>query len=147
MQIQVTLNNCATSSISDAILLVQNDTNPSIILSITTDEYNHYTNITTTNTTDISNTTIVLKLRKVRSNTVFAIVPGILLTGIMDYDDGSINTDPPYDIPGVGGRVQFDWLTDSLTESGMCQGEIQITYDNGIATVYDILPIRIRQQF
>jgi len=147
MQIQSTLSNCATT-INDAILLVQGDTNPPLILSITTDEYNYFTELTTINTTNISSANIVLKLRKVNSNTVFATVPGILITGIMDYTDGSINNDPPYDIPGVGGRVQFDWLIDSLTEYGMCQGEVQITYDNNsIQTVYDTIPIRIRPQF
>ena len=147
MQIQATLSNC-TATINDAILLVQGDTNPPLILSINTDEYNYFTEITTSTPINIANANIVLKLRKVNSNTVFATIPGIPITGIMDYTDGSINTDPPYDIPGIGGRVQFNWLIDSLTEYGMCQGEIQITYDNNsIQTVYDTIPIRIRQQF
>ena len=147
MQIQATLSNC-TATVSDAILLVQGDTNPPLILSINTDEYNYFTEITTSTPINIANANIVLKIRKVNSNTIFSTVPGIPIAGIMDYTDGSINTDPPYDVPGIGGRVEFDWLIDSLTEYGMCQGEIQITHaDNGIQTVYDTIPIRIRQQF
>lgn len=150
MQIPINLTQCNQQTFSettDVILLVQNDTNPPLIISITNDEYNSVTGNTTTSVIDVSSANVYLKLRKVNANTTFSTIEGTKIAGLM-LANGSISYTSPYDGLGVGGRVAFFWEEGSLSESGLCEGEISITYnDSTVQTVYNILPINIRPEF
>lgn len=148
MQIPTTITQCGSTESSDVILLVQGDTNPSLIVSLTNEEYNSISGNTTITPIDVSNANVFLKLRKVTSNTIFATVEGDKLSGIVNSETGEVSYLPPYDEFGKGGRVSFQWKTEDLIESGLCEGEIKIYHTaNSIQTVYSIIPIKIREQF
>ncbi len=143
MNIQI--NSCTTSD-QQIVQLVQGDTNPPLIISLTNETYNSLSGNTTITPIDVSSATVELKIRKLNS-TVFATVTGTPIAGYTNTD-GTIDYTSPYDILGKGGRISFFWEPGDLTEFGKCQGEVQITYlDSGIQTVYNIIPIQIREQF
>lgn len=85
--------------------------------------------------------------RAVGASTLLATVPGVLLTGL-EADDGSVNTDAPYNVPGYGGRVAFVWGTNDLNVSpGDYEGELQITFaDGGVQSVYEFMKFKLRAQ-
>jgi hypothetical protein len=108
---------------SDKIKLVQNDTRPALVCTIT-DE-------TTGNVVNVTGATAVLKFRAVGSTTLQATVPG----SITDGPNGQI-TFYPASAPSM------------LTASGEFEGEIQITFsDTQIQTVYDVLKFKVRSDF
>lgn len=152
MQLPININQCPNSvsysETNDVILLVQGDTNPPLIVSLTNEEYNTISGNTTITPIDVSSANVVLKLRKSTSNTVFANVDGTNLTGVVDITTGEVSSNSPYDVAGVGGRVAFYWSSDDLIETGLCEGEIKITYSNAtIQTVYNLVPFKIRSKF
>lgn len=125
---------------AEKIKLVQGDTKPIIVVSLT-DE-------TTGAPLGLTGATVQLFFRAVGSSTILATVTGNLLTGRV-LDDGSIDTTSPYNGVGAGGRAQFLWGTTDLTQpAGDYEGEIQITYaDGSIQTVYDLLKFKLREDF
>lgn len=125
---------------AEKIKLVQGDTKPALVVSLT-DE-------TSGAAIDVSNATTRLKFRAVGDSTVLTTLVAAKLGGYLQ-PDGTIISTPPYDIPGKGGRVQFNWTPGSLdVEPGDYEGEIEITYDdNTIQTVYDVLKFKVRQEF
>ena len=151
MQIPVNINQCYTnnySTSSDIVLLVQGDTNPPLVVSIINETYNSVTGNTSITPIDVSSANVILKIRKVNSNNVFATVIGTKIAGLVNATTGEVSYDPPYDILGLGGRVAFFWESGDLSESGNCEGEVSITYlDENIKTVYNTLPIKIRKEF
>jgi hypothetical protein len=38
--------------------------------------------------------------------------------------------------PATGGIVQYDWATNDVTVSGVCQGEFEITWPDGLQTTW-----------
>jgi hypothetical protein len=116
------------------------DTRPSLILALT--------DTLTGDPINIQNSVVKMYFRARGTTTVLSTLTGILLTGL-ELEDGTISTTPPYDVTGVGGRVQFNWPVNSLNvEPGNYEGEIEITFaDNTIQTVYDTLKFRLRADF
>jgi len=125
---------------SDKILLVQGDTKPLIVISLT--------DTATGDPIDISAATVLLKFRAVGTTTILATSIAIKLAGIV-LDDGTINSTAPYNVPGKGGRAQFPWAVGDLNQpAGNYEGEIVVDYSDGtIQTVYDVLKFQIRQEF
>jgi len=123
---------------TDKIKLVQGDTRPRIIFTITDEN--------TGDPVNVAGATVVLKFRAIGED-VKEVIPCYLAPGKL-MPDGTINTNSPFDVAGVGGRVFMDWTADSLDEAGEFQGEIEVTFpDNTVQTSFELLRFRIREQF
>jgi hypothetical protein len=109
---------------TEKIKLVQGDTRPAIVCTIT-DE-------TTGSAVNITGATVVLKFRPVGSTTLQATVTGTVTSG-------------------SAGQVAFyPASTPSMLtgDAGDYEGEIEITFSDGqIQTVYDLLKFKIREDF
>jgi len=125
---------------AEKIKLVQGDTKPALVLSLT-DE-------TTGSPIGLTNSTVRMYFRAVGSSTVLATLTGYLLVGRVSAD-GTIDSTAPYNTLGAGGRVQFLWgSTDLNQDAGDYEGEIEITFADGtIQTVYDVLKFKLRKDF
>lgn len=110
---------------TEKIKLVQGDTRPALICTLT-DENNNNSPIT------ITGATVVLKFREVGSETLKATIPGSIVNG-------------------AAGQVAFYWAsvpTSLNGDPGDYEGEIEITFSDGqIQTVYDPLKFKLRQDF
>ena len=120
------------------IKLVQGDSAPQIIVSMTDDATGAPINVSTANVT--------MKFRQSGSTEVLNILSATLLTGRLS-DDGTI--DQTYTTPGSGGRVAFAWPPGALdVEPGYYEGEIQIIFADGtVQTVYQLLKFSVRAEF
>jgi hypothetical protein len=109
---------------SEKIKLVQGDTRPALVCSIT-DE-------TTGAAIDVTGCTAVLKFRETGAATLQATVPGSITNGAA----GQITFYPastPAMLQGAAGEYE---------------GEIEITFTDGqIQTVYDVLKFKVREDF
>lgn len=109
---------------AEKIKLVQGDTRPTIVCSITDDTTNAPINIT--------GATIVLKFRAAGSTTLTATVPGSVTNGAI-------------------GQVAFSPASAPAMLQGLpgdYEGEIEITFSDGqIQTVFDTLRFRVREDF
>mgnify|MGYP006279697557 CR=1 FL=1 len=125
---------------AEKIKLVQGDTKPILVVSLTDENSGGSISLT--------NATVRMYFRAVGSTTILATVVGTLLVGRV-LDDGSIDTTAPYNTLGSGGRVQFAWGSTDLTQpAGDYEGEIEITFsDNSKQTVYDLLKFKLREDF
>lgn len=127
---------------ADRLKLVQGDTRPPLVVAITDVD----------GPVDLSDGGITLrfKFRAEGDDTVLATYVGSKLTGLVE-DDGTVSVTPPYDTPGKGGRVQFDWIfaPEALEgPAGNYEGEIEITFQDGsVQTVFDLLKFKMREQF
>jgi hypothetical protein len=125
--------------VAEKIKLVQNDTKPQINLSLT-DE-------TTGDPIDLTGATVRMHFRAAGSATIKETLILGLLTGRV-LEDGSIDTTPPYDTPGRGGRCYVTWGETTLDTVGEFEGEVFVTFaDSGIQTVYDVLKFKVRDEF
>ena len=122
------------------IKLVQGDTKPALIVSLT--DENSGAPI------GMNGATVRMYFRSLGDTTILATLTGTLLAGIVQAD-GTIDSTSPYDTPGTGGRVQFNWGSTDLNQAaGDYEGEIEITYSDGTKqTVYDLLKFKLRQDF
>jgi hypothetical protein len=124
---------------ADKIKLVQGDTKPNLIVNLTDQ--------TTGLPIGIVGATPRLKLRASGSSTISATLIGTPIAGFLQ-EDGTVNSNAPYNVAGAGGRCVFAWTTDSLAVAGDFDGEVEITFSDGsIQTVYDLLKFKIRDQF
>jgi hypothetical protein len=126
---------------SSKIRLVQGDTRPSLIFSLRDER--------TLAPIDLSGpgTTVRMLFREVGADTVKAIMPCYPIGGYQDPETGEINADPPYDVAGVGGRCVMFWSADALDTAGEFEGEVEVTFADGIQTAYQILKFQVREQF
>jgi len=122
------------------IKLVQGDTKPALIVSLT--DENSGAPI------GVNGATARMYFRALGDTTILATLTGTLLAGVVQAD-GTINSLAPYDTPGTGGRVQFNWGSTDLSQpAGDYEGEIEITYSDGSKqTVYDLLKFKLREDF
>ena len=98
------------------IKLVQGDTRPALIVSLTDEN--------SSAPIGINGATVRMYFRAFGSTTILATLTGTLLAGIVQAD-GTVNSASPYDTPGAGGRVQFNWgSTDLIQAAGDYEGEI-----------------------
>jgi hypothetical protein len=109
---------------SEKIRLVQGDTRPSLVTTLT--------DSTTGAAINITGATVRLKFRAAGSPTVRSTLIGTV-------------TD------GAAGTVVFDWSDDPTSldgDPGDYEAEIEITFaDSTIQTVYDLLKFKLRQDF
>jgi hypothetical protein len=125
---------------TERIKLVQGDSRPQLVLSLTDEKSG--------GSIDISTATVRLRFREAETTT-------ILFTLVADKIPGKVNTDGtidftgPYALNGKGGRCVINWTADALDQlPGNYEGEIEITFDDtSIQTVYDVLKFKLREQF
>ncbi|CAB4122915.1 hypothetical protein UFOVP33_73 [uncultured Caudovirales phage] len=124
---------------SDKIKLVQGDTRPQLILSLTDDASGQ--------PIDISAATVRMKFTQADSKDIIATMTATALTGIV-LEDGSVSTASPYDVAGKGGRCVINWTPNALAgAAGDYEGEIEITFaDTTVQTVYELLKFKLREQ-
>jgi hypothetical protein len=125
------------------IRLVQNDSQPPLVLSLTEEASG--------DPLDFSDAgdVVRLKIRAVGATTLQETVVGTKLTGLLKAN-GTVDTTAPYNVAGAGGRVSFSWSgNDALTgDPGRYEGELQITYnDTTVQTAYEELKFTIREEF
>ena len=109
---------------ADKIKLVQGDTRPALICTITDEN--------TSDPIGLSGATVYLKFKEVGSTTLRGTLTGVV-------------TNP------TGGVVQFNW-SDQPTildgPAGEYEGEIEIVFsDSTRQTVYDLLKFKLREDF
>lgn len=126
---------------SEKIKVVQGDTRPQLIFSITDQQ-----TLAPINLSDSSTVTLV-KFRPAGSATVKATMTCGKLPGVV-LEDGSINFAAPYDVPGAGGRLYMNWSPTALDTAGDFEAEIEITFADGtIQTAFDTIKFKVRPQF
>ena len=122
------------------IQLVQGDTGPSLVFSLTDD--------TTGLPIDVSaaGATVVFKFRAVGGSTLKGTITATKLTG-RQLADGTIDPSGIYATAGGGGRVQINWASTSLDTAGDFEGEVEITFASGvIQTVPAKVQLQVRAQ-
>lgn len=127
---------------TDKIRLVQGDTAPQLQLSLTDQR--------TRRPLDLSapGTTSRLLFREVGGATVKATMPCFAIAGYVDPETGDVDSRPPYDVAGRGGRLAMDWSADALDTAGEFEGEVEVTFPDGrIQTAFAILKFQVREQF
>lgn len=108
---------------AEKIKLVQGDTKPALIISLT-DE-------TTGAPIGVNGATTRLYFRAAGTTNVLATLVATPLVGALNAD-GTVNSSAPYNLAGAGGRVQFNWgSTDLNQDAGDYEGEIEITFPDG----------------
>lgn len=109
----------------DVIRLVQGDSKPTIILTLTDETTGLPIDLT------LPSTTAVVKFRAAGSTTLLSTI------SCQKYTDGS------------DGKITFDFSGGVLdVDPGMYEGEIEVTFGvYGTQTVYDTLRFRVRQEF
>lgn len=109
---------------SEKIKLVQGDTKPALICTITDEN--------TGAPISITGATVRLKFRPAGSTVVQSVITGTVLDG-------------------AAGTCAFYWSTNPTSlagEAGDYEGEIEVTFaDSTVQTVYDLLKFKLRQQF
>lgn len=123
------------------IKLVQGDQLLQII-AVITDEENG-------SPVDLAGAVSRLKFRQAGETEILFVSVGANLPGLED-EDGAVNTDAPYDVPGSGGRVVFVFPQDALNdvEPGNYEGEIEVSFVGGaVQTVEDIAKFKVREDF
>ena len=109
---------------AEKIRLVQGDTRPNLVTTLT--------DSTTGAAINITGATVRLKFRAVGATTLRTTLTGTV-------------------IDGVNGTVVFYWSDDPTSldgDPGDYEGEIEITFaDTTIQTVYDLLKFKLRQDF
>jgi hypothetical protein len=109
---------------TDKIKLVQGDTRPAIVCTLT-DE-------TTGSALNITGATVVMKFRPVGSTTLQTTIPGSVTSG------------------STGQVVFYPASSPAMLtgDAGDYEGEIEITFSDGqVQTVYDLLKFKVREDF
>lgn len=125
---------------AEKIKLVQGDSRPQLVLSLTDD--------TTGSPIDVSTATVRMRFRAAGSTTILDTLTATKIAGVV-LADGTISTASPYNTPGAGGRVVISWGSTTLNQDpGDYEGEIEITFaDTTVQTVYDVVKFKLRSQF
>lgn len=124
---------------AEKIKLVRNDSRPQLVVSLTDSRDGSPMDISD------DNTIVRMKFRArgttVLKDTLVALkLPGVVTAdGTIDYEDLT---------PGRGGRAYFSWGETTLDgEPGDYEGEIEISFADGVQTIYDILKFKLREDF
>lgn len=108
----------------DVIRLVKGDERPVIVLTLTDDITNSPIDLS------LSTTTVQVKFRKAGTTTLLSTMNCSKLSG------------------GTTGQVQFNFSGGVLdVDPGMYEGEIVISFNGDIQTVYDTLRFTVRENF
>ena len=121
------------------VKLVQNDT-PQIKV-VVTDEM-------TGEPRNLAGATVRLKFKAINSQALQATLYGVVLAGI-EQSDGGVDYSAPYNAPGYGGRVAFQFPGGALScAPGDYEGEVESTLASGaIVTAYNTIKFRLRAEF
>lgn len=124
---------------SDILKLVQNDTLPTVYVSLIDQ--------VTALPLDISTaTSISLAFRAIGATTLTDTLFGTKVAGLVN-PDGSI-TSAGYTVAGTGGRCSFNWNGTTLATVGAFEGSVTVTFPGGVKqTVYETLRFQIRASF
>lgn len=124
---------------STVIKVVQGDTRPSLVLTLTDEATGAPINI--------EGATPRLKLRETDSTVVKEVLVGTTLPGRLNAD-GTVTSAAPYDASGSGGRMLFAWTSTALDTAGYFEAEIEVTFADGtIQSAFDLIKLRIRDDF
>ena len=108
----------------DVIRLVKGDERPVIVLTLTDDITNSPIDLS------LSTTTVQVKFRKAGTTTLLSTMNCSKLSG------------------GTTGQVQFNFSGGVLdVDPGMYEGEIVISFNGDVQTVYDTLRFTVRENF
>jgi hypothetical protein len=108
----------------DVIRLVSGDELPLIVLTLTNDITNTPMDLS------LSTTTVQVKFRAAGTSTVLSTIPCAKLSG------------------GTTGQVQFGFANGVLdVDPGMYEGEVVVSFNGDIQTVYDTLRFTVRDNF
>jgi hypothetical protein len=127
---------------TDRIYLVQGDTLPQVQV-VLRDSVSDLP-------VDLVGATPRLYFRASGTKNRLASVLGALQAGFEDAQrPGVVITTPPWDTPGRGGRVLFQFGPGDLdVPGGEYEGEIEVSFSDGsVQTVYQLLRFRVREQF
>jgi hypothetical protein len=127
--------------VATKIKLVQGDTRPQLRFSVTDPN--------TALPIDFSNgaTVVRFKFRAAGETTTKESIVCSKMVGRV-LEDGTIDTTPPYNVAGAGGRVAMNWSPTSLDTTGDFEGELEVTFDDGtVQTVFDLVKFTVREQF
>jgi hypothetical protein len=109
---------------ADVIRLVKGDERPVIVLTLTDDVTGSPIDLT------LGTTTVDVKFREAGTTTLLSTIPCYKIGG------------------GTSGQVQFDFLGGVLdVDPGMYEGEVVISFNGQIQTVYDTLRFTVRENF
>lgn len=126
---------------TDKIKLVQGDTGPQLIVSIT--------DSLTGKAVDVSDvgTQIRILFREVGAAAAKNVMPAYAIAGYLNPETGELETQPPYDVAGRGGRAVMDWAADALDTPGEFEAEVEVTTPSGrIQTAFNMLKFTVREQ-
>lgn len=116
--------------------IVANDT-PRILIPLTSSE----------GPVDVSDVGTIVVFKVKNAEGVVTDVPCTKLIGFIG-EDGVLNTDPPYDVAGFGGRCVAVCDETVFTTGGNYTAETEVTFPGDvIATVYKIVKIHVRDDF
>jgi hypothetical protein len=123
---------------TELIKLVQGDTRPQVLITVRNKDGVPV---------NVAGSTVRMRFANAETMETQSVLLGILLAGL-ENADGSINNTPPYNTPGVGGRVVFIWSSGSLNvPEGPYIGEVEVTFSDGaIQTVQDFVRFYVREQ-
>lgn len=108
----------------DVIRLVQGDERPLVIVTLTDDITNTPLDLSA------STTTVQVKFRAQGSTTLLSTINCAKING------------------GVSGQIQFDFNGGVLNvDPGMYEGEIVVSYNGELQTVYETIRFRVRDNF
>ncbi len=109
---------------AEKIKLVQGDTRPALVVTITDDD--------TGSPVNIGGATVLLKFRQAGATELTATIPGYVTDG-----SGGVCVFYPATAPEM---LQGD--------AGDYEGEIEITFDDGqVQTIYELLKFKVREDF
>ncbi len=124
------------------IRLVQGDTAPNLILSLTDER--------TGLPIDVSDagTSVRVLFREVGSDEVKATLSAYPIAGYQNPETQEIEFSPPYTVPGRGGRVVMQWSPTALDTAGEFEAEVETQLPDGrVQTAFGILRFQVREQF
>lgn len=127
---------------SEKIKLVQGDTRPQLILSVTDQISKRPVDLSA------AGTQVRLLFREVGAEDLKATMNCYPIVGYLNPETREVETQPPYNVPGRGGRVVMGWLPDALDTAGEFEGEVETTFPDGtVQTVYETVRFTVREQF
>lgn len=124
---------------TEKIKLVQGDTRPQLVFSLTDEK--------TGEPVDLTGATLAMKFREFGATTIKETLPAFPIAGIV-LDDGTVSYAAPYNVFGAGGRAALDWTATALDAAGEFEGEIEVTFPDGdVQTAFATLRFKVREQF
>lgn len=124
------------------IRLVQGDTAPDLILSLTDERTGLPIDVSG------SGTAVQVLFREVGGDQVKATMNAHPIAGYQNPETQEIEFTPPYMVPGKGGRVVMQWSPTALDTAGEFEAEVETRFQDGrIQTAFGILRFQVREQF